>query len=124
MLTTAHADGEEYLLWSQPADKSACPDEPSYVWVEHTHGTECIRYFSSIDLYDAHTIIVELYGDRVNFMNTPPEETPGNTERNQIRHAEHQALTANIPVMVMARPGTFGSSGEHSKRRQEKEFFL
>lgn len=116
------SDNEEYLLWNQPPDRSTCPDEPSYVWVEHSHGVECIRYFASDDLHDVHTVIVEFYGDRINFMDTPPGDIPRNTAHDQVRHAKQQAMIANTPVVIIARPGTFGSSGDHSARRQEKEF--
>lgn len=126
LLTTAapaSADTEQVPLeWNSPPSREKCPDSPSYLWVEHRLGKECIRYFSQGDTQRAPVVIIQFYGDRDRIMRLPPEVIAGNTRKAQEAYAAAQARKSGLPVIVVARPGTYGSTGDHGKRRQRREF--
>ncbi|MEA3640880.1 MAG: hypothetical protein VBE63_13170 [Lamprobacter sp.] len=111
-----------WLSWNTPADKSRCPDDATFVWVEHERGEECIRYFPGADIRDAPVVIAQFYGDRDRVMRKPPDEIRNNSRASQEGYARRQTDRAGVPVVVVARPGTYGSSGDHRQRRQPKEF--
>ncbi len=116
-------DADDRLQWNQPARRSSCPDAPGFAWVEHEHGVECIRYFPGENLEDAAVVIVQFYGDRDRVMGQPPEKIRNNTRRSQEGYASTQSRRVGMPVVVVARPGTYGSSGDHRRRRQAGEFY-
>ncbi len=113
----------EWLLWNQPARQSLCPDAPGFAWVSHEKGSECIRYFPGENLAGADVVIVQFYGDRDRVMDQPPEKIRNNTRQSQEGYAAAQSRRAGLPVVVVARPGTYGSSGDHGLRRQAGEFY-
>ncbi len=112
----------DVLTWTEPASQQACPVEPSYAWVHHGGGTECIRYFAGGPLEGAPVVIVKLYGDRHHLLKKRPEDIPENTRAAQERRAARLTAQAGVPVVIVARPGTYGSSGDLRQRRQAKEF--
>lgn len=126
MLAWAGAAGadvrHDVLPWTGAARQQACPTEPSYAWVSHGGGTECIRYFAGGGLDGAPVVIVKLYGDRHDLLRKRPEEIPENTRADQERRAARLTAQAGVPVVIVARPGTYGSSGDLRQRRQAKEF--
>lgn len=111
-----------WLDWNRPAEKNLCPDEPTFVWVEHEEGKECIRYFPGDDIHNAPVVIAQFYGDRDRVMRKPVDQIRNNTRSSQEGYAARQTRRAGIPVVVVARPGTYGSSGDHHQRRQPKEY--
>jgi dienelactone hydrolase len=115
-------DGKTWLAWNRPADRSLCPDQPTFVWVEHERGKECIRYFPGDDIRNAPVVIAQFYGDRDRVMRKPVDQIRNNTRSSQEGYAARQTRRAGIPVVVIARPGTYGSSGDHRQRRQPKEY--
>ncbi len=117
-------DSSAWLQWNQPAQRAACLNSPSFAWVEHAHGQECIRYFAGADIQGTPVVIVQFYGDRDRVMRQPIEDIRNNTQQTQEGYAASQTRRADgLPVVVMARPGTYGSSGDHRQRRQIKEFY-
>lgn len=110
------------LPWNQAADRSLCPDEASYAWVQHTEGEDCIRYFAGGTLTRAPLVIVQFSGDRDASSRLPPAEIRNNTRRARESIAARQARRAGVPVIFIARPGTYGSSGNHDRRRQAREY--
>jgi pimeloyl-ACP methyl ester carboxylesterase len=110
------------LPWNQPPVRAACPDRAGYLWVQPADGPACIRYFASSDVDGARLAIVQFSGDRQTLMNRPPAQIPGNTEALRLLDAERSRDRASVPWVFMARPGTYGSSGDHGKRRELAEF--
>ena len=111
------------LPWNQPAVHANCPgSQPGYLWVQPAEGPACIRYFASSDVDGARMAIVQLSGDRDSVMNLPPASIPGNTARERMLDAQRSRDRAGVPWIFMARPGTYGSSGDHRKRRELAEF--
>src|SRR5690606_16095272 len=118
----AFAGGDVPLLWNRVADRQNCPDAASYLWVGHVEGADCVRYFAGRDLKEAPVVIVTFSGDRDRAMRRSPEEIRNNTRRSQESIAARLSKQAGFPVVIVARPGTYGSSGDHRKRRQAREF--
>lgn len=110
------------LLWSSAPDRAICPDSESYVWVAHTEGFDCVRYFSGDDLHNASIVIVAFSGDRDNLLKLPPEDIRNNTRQSRQAIAAKLSAQVGVPLVLVARPGTYGSSGDHRQRRQAREF--
>ena len=110
------------LHWNQPAVRANCPDRPGYLWVQPVEGPACIRYFASDEIDGARVAIVQFSGDRDGVMDQPPARIPGNTEPLRTADAQRNRDRWGVPWIFVARPGTYGSSGDHRKRRQLVEF--
>lgn len=110
------------LPWNSVADRQNCPDAASYLWVSHAEGLDCVRYFVGRDLKEAPVVIAIFSGDRDRAMRRSPEEIRNNTRPSQESIATKLSKQAGLPVVIVARPGTYGSSGDHRKRRQAREF--
>lgn len=116
------AHGDTPLLWNQPANPQTCPVGDDAVWVQYVGGTACIRYFSAGTLRNAPLALVMFKGDRVSLIKRPPQEIPANTADAQRRQAQAIFRRTGLPTLIIARPGTYGSSGNHYRRRQAEEF--
>lgn len=110
------------LPWNWQANKENCPEPADAVWVDYPNGQDCIRYFTGGDVIDAPVAIIIFRGDRTGAAHREPENIRYNTPHEQRAVAERLARQTNLPVVIVARPGTYGSSGDHAKRRQLKEF--
>jgi pimeloyl-ACP methyl ester carboxylesterase len=110
------------LHWNQPAVRANCPDRRGYLWVQPVEGPACIRYFASDEIDGARVAIVQFSGDRDGVMDQPPTRIPGNTEALRTLDAQRSRDRAGVPWIFMARPGTYGSSGDHRRRREPVEF--
>ncbi|MGK9172011.1 alpha/beta hydrolase [Yokenella regensburgei] len=117
---SAHADTP--LLWNQKASRQHCPVGDDAVWVTYAGGAACIRYFSAGDMQASPRVLVILKGDRVSLIARPPESIPANTVQAQRKQAEAIMRRSGLPTVIIARPGTYGSSGNHYRRRQQEEF--
>lgn len=119
----AFADGSTAPLpWNMKADRSVCSRIDHAVWSDYRGGQDCIRYFPAGSLDRARAAIVVMRGDRVDWAKRKPADIPGNTEQAQQKQAERLAKATEMPVILLERPGTFGSSGNHLRRRQQDEF--
>ncbi|QJI27183.1 alpha/beta hydrolase [Pseudomonas sp. ADAK18] len=115
-------DSSMPLLWNTPADKATCNDPDSALWVEFAQDEDCIRYFAGASLDHAPVVIVMFHGDRNIEMHRAPEAIRGNTLAAKVQQAKALSKRAGVPLVIVARPGTYGSSGNHGQRRQAREF--
>jgi len=115
------ADGE-FLRWNVPADKADCPVGDTAVWSNYRGGRDCIRYFSAGEIENAPEAMVVFYGDRGLWAERELSKIPRNTVREQRAYVAGLSARFGMPVILIARPGTFGSSGNHYRRRQVAEF--
>ncbi|NWC95580.1 MULTISPECIES: S9 family peptidase [unclassified Pseudomonas] len=118
----ALGDDSTPLLWNTPADQATCNQTDSSLWVELAGGDECIRYFAGAVLSHAPVVIAMFHGDRNVEMHRSPESIRGNTLAAKVAQAKALSRRAGVPVVIVARPGTYGSSGNHGQRRQAREF--
>lgn len=113
--------------------ESACRQLSNAVWVSHAYGTECIRYYPSggltqggADSLDGagsvHKIAVLFFdGDHLNgtfVLSNYGKITP----QKLLDSAQRLYAQYKVPYIFVARPGLYGSSGEHRQRRRPKEF--
>lgn len=102
---------------------------PHGFWVNTSEGSECIRIYSAGLGPGANPIVlVYLSGDVILRTNkgmrcvseTYTQQSPARLEAQMTEWAAE----AEAPTVFLARPGTFGSSGDHEKRRQNLEISL
>lgn len=117
---TVYADTP--LLWNQKAVRANCPISTDEVWVNYEGGVDCIRYFSAGNLQSAPLVVVVFKGDRTPYIRRDPKLIPANTAAAQRKIAQRLRKQTGLPVVIIARPGTYGSSGNHYHRRQRSEF--
>lgn len=91
------------------------------------HAQGCIRYFPSDDAIGAKTATLFLHGDVIHYgpnIDAQRYESLSSTEK-QIALANRLAKTSGMPIVRIARPGTYGSTGmNHKWRRQPIEAHL
>lgn len=119
----AQASASVFLPWGVQENRDDCPDAPTFLWVQEAQGSDCIRYFSSGDLDHAPVVIVHLTGDRDGLLKRAPEDIRNNTRESREGLARRWSQQAGgIPLVLLSRPGIYGSSGDHRQRRQLREF--
>ncbi|MDX9886569.1 hypothetical protein [Thauera sp.] len=115
-------DHEVPLPWGAAAERAHCPDTSSFAWVTHPEGSDCIRYFAAGDLEKAPIVVAIFSGDRDRLLKYRSDEIPGNTRRSREAIAAKFSRQSGLPVVLVSRPGIYGSSGNHLKRRQAREY--
>jgi len=119
--SVVHADPAA-LPWNGPAVRESCPEGHNAVWTEYPGGQACMRFFTGGDVEGADTVVIRLNGDHTSYVKRDPNTIPDNTVAAQNRIAQGMSESLHLPVVVIARPGMYGSSGDHLRRRSEEEF--
>lgn len=116
------ASAEPALIWGGPAAQAQCEaagkDPPGFSEAP----VDCLRYFVGGPLQNAPLVMVLLRGDRTRWLDSDPQSIPQNTGAAQTQMAQALSERAGLPAVILARPGTFGSGGNHRERRQISEF--
>jgi pimeloyl-ACP methyl ester carboxylesterase len=113
------------LLHGKKITQAECEALPSAVWVVAEGQQECIRYFHSAAGGGRSEVIIRLSQDLVS-TNGRGDVKPYDYYI-KATPAQVQDLSAawsrnlGLPYLHLSRPGTYGSSGEHSKRRTAGE---
>jgi len=81
-----------------------------------------MRFFVGGNVEGADTVVIRLNGDHTSYVERDPSTIPDNTVEAQNRIAQGMSDSLRLPVVVIARPGMYGSSGDHLRRRSEEEF--
>jgi pimeloyl-ACP methyl ester carboxylesterase len=116
------------LIHGKKITEAECEALPSAVWVSAEGQRECIRYFHSAAGGGGSEAIIRLSQDLVS-INGRGEVKPHDYYI-KATPAQVQELSATwsrnfgLPYLNLARPGTYGSSGEHSKRRTAGEIAI
>jgi pimeloyl-ACP methyl ester carboxylesterase len=106
-----------------------CAQAAESVWVVKAGRGDCIRYYSS-GLKEQNPIaLVFFHGDLMHKNGGSRRGLPGSgfsdsqpeVLRSQMRQVSHRL---DVPVIFVARPGVFGSSGDHGERRRPREVDL
>lgn len=98
------------------------------VWVEHSLGTECIRYFPSDGLDaapgQAHAKVAVLYFHGDHLAGSNPLGNYGKISAQGLRkNMQAYYRKFKVPYILIGRPGVYGSSGNHTQRRRLKESY-
>lgn len=110
------------LTTGKSIGKERCQRLPYAVWVEHQYGDECIRYYPSSGVDGAKQAVFFFHGDRLEGRFPITGAYRDNSVKAQLALAERSFKAYGVPFIMMARPGAYGSSGEHGRRRLPKEF--
>ena len=98
------------------------------VWVSVANQSECIRYYLSEPKPGATQALVYLHDDLVAVNGRgeakPVDVYPTLTPAALQTSSENWSKTLQMPYLLLARPGTLGSSGNHGKRRTPQEIEL
>src|SRR5262245_3282118 len=116
------------LLNGKKITQAECEALPSAVWVVAEGQRECIRYFLTAATTGGSEVIISL-----------PQDMVSTNGRGEVKAFEYYAKTTpaqvqdvtaswsrtlGLPYLRLGRPGTYGSSGEHSKRRTPGEIAI
>lgn len=106
-----------------------CRAVPGGIWVEVDGKGDCLRsYAQGLSETDNPKVLVYFGGDvllktkaGVRFVSPAYERrSPDAIGRDMARWSEQ----AGLPAIFLARPGTYGSSGDHNQRRELREVML
>jgi hypothetical protein len=115
--------GAEALSRGVFATELECSTVSGAVWARTDVGeAECLRYWAS-GIADGPTnprALIYIPGDQLAFDQPAPGYTSLNPGKMQSL-VDEMALKVDVPLILVARPGTFGSSGEHKQRRRRLE---
>ena len=119
---------ERALQWGVSISEADCRQLTHAVWVSHTEGTECIRYYPSAGLEAAGTAsprpkvaVLFFHGDHL-AGKTPLGDYGKITPQRLLDTVQRNEQQYKVPYILVARPGVYGSSGDHTERRRAKEF--
>ena len=104
-------------------DRDQCQVRKLAVWVEHRHGSECIRYYPSSKIERAPRAVFFFHGDLLDGRTPLAGASVNNSVAGKLKEAHGYAGANAVPFVVVGRPGAFGSSGAHTERRRPKEYF-
>ena len=113
------------LLTGARITEAACAGLPTAVWLVVGGQGECVRYYHSTAGGSGREALVYLHADAVS------TNGRGEVKPNDFYLKESPAGLQNLsvswsrslrmPYLALGRPGTYGSSGEHAKRRTPRE---
>lgn len=106
------------------ASANDCRAIDSAVWVESPHGNECIRYWAAgFGTAAAKRAVIFFHGDVLANGGVAADYQAMTPEKLQ-RDADQWAGRLRVPYIFIGRPGTHGSSGDHTQRRRIGESVL
>lgn len=111
------------LINGVAATQEQCAGVRHAVWARAPSGdAECIRYWSA-GLADGGVnarVLFYLPSDQMVF-DQPDAGYAARSPKSMQALADGMRARAGLPFILLSRPGTFGSSGEHKQRRRELE---
>lgn len=108
------------------ATKEQCDKVNNAVWAStKDHGEECLKYWAA-GFSDKHTkrAIVFFHGDVWVGAGKTSKDYLRSSNRSLQRDADEWSRKLAAPYILVARPGTYGSSGNHMQRRRVAESIL
>ena len=112
--------GDE-LTEGSTGDPGQCAGLPLAVWVTVDGKGDCIRFHgTTLGPHSNPDVLVYLSGDRLagrRILGGYEKESPDSLQRD----ADRWARDSGLPYLFLARPGTYGSSGDHAERRRPRE---
>lgn len=114
---------DEPLPWGGRINSVAeCNKEETFALAEGGGFLECLRYFGAGVEKSNRLVVVVMEGDRDNDVNRPVSEISNNTSSLRLQYANKLRARVGIPLILLSRPGTYGSTGNHRHKRTLSEF--
>jgi pimeloyl-ACP methyl ester carboxylesterase len=103
--------------------RGACEIGARHVWVEVEGRGDCVAFYPTEGLSGARQAVIYFEGD------IPPSYRGDSRKlddhlRSLQRSLAMLATAYRVPYVLVARPGTFGSTGDHADRRNVREFLV
>jgi predicted esterase len=112
----------ETLTAGVSSTEATC-DAHTAVWVTVDGSGDCIRYYAAgLKRGVNNKAIIYLHGDRL-WDNKPTSYDDNSADQQQAKINEAQK-ELGMPLIMIARPGVYGSSGNHANRRRIREMKL
>ena len=111
------------VLVKESASKELCEEASNRLFVSSFVGTECIAYYATPAIPGSSVAILYFNGDLSNDDLRDKSVAPdfiGSFSAS----ARILAEKSGVQIVFMARPGTFGSSGDHALRGERREMFV
>ncbi len=111
------------LVQGVSATAGQCATVAQAVWAQTADGTgECIRYWAAglPAAAPVARVLVYIPSDQLAFDQAEASYTTRSPKIMQ-GLVDGMQMRAGVPFILLSRPGTFGSSGEHKQRRRELE---
>jgi predicted esterase len=112
---------ESDLLSGVTLSEAQCGSRPGFVWVRSAGEAACLRYWvSGLQTAKSRHAMVYLTGDAISNGRAQPAyltRSPASMERFVVDVSRE----LGVPFLLLARPGTYGSSGDHRERRRAAE---
>src|SRR5262245_897758 len=116
------------LIHGKKITQAECEALPSAVWVVADGQRECIRYFHSAAGGGGSEVVIRLSQDLVSTNGRGDVKPHDYYIKSTPAQAQDLAATWSrnlaLPYLNLGRPGTYGSSGDHGKRRTAGEVAL
>lgn len=111
------------VLAEEAASKEKCETVPHRIFVESFVGTECIAFYASPEVAGSDVAILYFNGDLSNEDLADKTVAP-DFIANFTATARIMSEKSGVRIIFIARPGTFGSSGNHALRGERREMFV
>jgi len=102
---------------------AACEVGDKHVWVEVEGRGECVAFYATPGFANAKVAVVYFEGD-IPLSYRRDEDKLSKHLRALERNLASLAAAYGVPYVVVARPGTFGSTGDHGARRKYREYLV
>lgn len=131
-LTIPHGDepfdASEALNGSHSSARQ-CADVPNGLWVEVDGKGDCIRYYAHGLAEGGNPAVLVYFGGDVMLRTSRGVRFISQSYRTQSPNGlqsdmEQWSAEAGTPAIYIARPGIYGSSGDHNMRRHRREIAL
>ena len=108
------------VLVKEAKSKALCESVPHRIFVSHFTGTECVAFHVSPGTPTVDTTVIYFNGDIPSEYFAKPKIQDDIT-KDITSTARFIAEKSGVRNIFVARPGTSGSSGDHSKRGEHRE---
>lgn len=129
--STALKNGDTFtykgLEYGSVVTQDYCQDPETSVWINVDGKGECIRYFAAGLKNENKIVHVWFHGDRLRTVGRLKDRNVkviayhDNSPDQLLQIANAEYRESKIPYIRFSRPGAYGSSGDHKKRRLSRE---
>jgi pimeloyl-ACP methyl ester carboxylesterase len=116
----------ECLLRGATMTQQQCAQTSDGIWVVKDRRGDCIRYYSH-GLKDENPVVLVVFHGDLMAQNGSRRTLHGYSDNKpEILRSDMRAISNRfgVPAIFVARPGVYGSSGDHSERRRKREVDL
>ncbi|MFM9940191.1 MAG: alpha/beta hydrolase family protein [Hyphomicrobiaceae bacterium] len=121
--TKPAAAGPGPQLIAEAASQPLCESVAHRIFVTHFVGTECIAFYATPASTAAKATVVYFNGDVPDAYFRKPRELDAYLKELNTT-ARFLAERQGVRIIFVARPGTFGSSGDHELRGERREMMI